>query len=89
MATTTSSELALQQVILEMTSRQDMDGVLEAMTRGLVENFDAASALVWLAEDPTAKSFVLANFTVTHSPYPKQIEITWQRWATRPQPATG
>lgn len=63
MATTTSSELALQQVILEMTSRQDMDGVLEAMTRGLVENFDAASALVWLAEDPAA-----ASSNVTSSP---------------------
>lgn len=48
MPTAESYELALERVTLAMTSSLDAGEVLATVTRGLVEDFDAALAVLWL-----------------------------------------
>ncbi len=45
---------ALDRVALRMTSTLELEAVLDAVTRGLVEELDVALARVWLADAPDA-----------------------------------
>jgi len=53
-------ELALERITLAMTSSLDRGSVLETVTAGLVDELDAAAAMVWLAVDDDPSRLTMA-----------------------------
>ncbi|MCH9649996.1 MAG: sigma 54-interacting transcriptional regulator [Deltaproteobacteria bacterium] len=71
-----SYELALDKVTLAMTSLLDRDGILEAVTGGLVRELDAASAALWLPGDQDLSKLAIAaqdGLEALEPSAPKQI----------------
>ena len=58
--------LALERITLAMTSSDDAQGVLTAVTRGLVDDFDAASAVVWSFETASSGKEKRVGLSVQH-----------------------